>query len=234
MDKKEEYSVIYGYLQKLLTRIEKTSWKKLLKIFISSLFIILTVSFGIFCYNMVTNQKSVDSVIEMYKQDHDNDVKLQKIRDCVTPTIRKIMQQYIIEDSCQRLMVFEVHNGKKNPTGMPFKYFDMTYEEIDELSSPVYYGDIYQNQSTTLYSIADKADKAGYWSGSITDFKDVIDNRFFQKMKIKDNPYIGVVTMYTDDHIPVGFIVQVSKERPNKANLLKLSRHIASLIVIKK
>ena len=52
--------------------------------------------------------------------------------DKVTPTIQKELGILCYTLNADRAFMFELHNGKRNATGLPFRYADMSYEEVNE------------------------------------------------------------------------------------------------------
>ena len=48
------------------------------------------------------------------------------------PKIAKVLTKMLYDLKADRVSILEMHNGKENPTSLPFVYCDMTYEETKD------------------------------------------------------------------------------------------------------
>lgn len=104
---------------------------KLLTIFRVSLFLMMLVML-MFSANVALNQSAVEKIVDHIVSEANEEKEDMDIRDMVSPKIQKRLASMIYTLDCDRAFAIELHNGKKNATELPFKYFDMTYEEVND------------------------------------------------------------------------------------------------------
>lgn len=114
--------------------------------------------------------------------------------------------------NADRGFVFEMHNGKENPTNLPFNYCDMTYEEIDETHHSVQYiNESYENVNMGKYSFPFYLSEHYYFIGDIHSFSE-IDKKMGNRFLDDDINYIALIMIKTEKAI--GFLGFTFSEEP--------------------
>ena len=132
--------------------IADASWKRLFKVFIVVFFFLAVFTIGLYAYNVVSDKEMTKELTHKMMQEK----KEEGIRDfVVTPKIQKDIDILLYTLNADRVFIFEFHNGKKNISGLPFKYADMTYEvaNIERKVDRVY--SKYQDVPLTMYKYPD-------------------------------------------------------------------------------
>lgn len=72
--------------------------------------------------NIIRNLEFKDNLLHS-----DGNVKRVEI----DPLVRQNLLRQIVDLNCDRSFILEMHNGVSNPSGLPFRYCEMTYEELN-------------------------------------------------------------------------------------------------------
>lgn len=126
------------------------------------------------------------------------------IRDMVSPRIQKRLHALVYTLGCDRAFVIELHNGKKNATELPFKYFDMTYEEVNDNRHIKHVSDHYVDVMTTHYKLPFYLAENTRFFGSVDDLEKV-DRRFAANFEGQHGAYLGMVTLRVNGE-EIGFL----------------------------
>ena len=86
----------------------------------------------IFSANVALNKTAVERIVDHMVSEEQSEKAAMDIRDNVSPKIQGSLTRMLYKNNGDRAFVIELHNGKKNATALPFKYYDMTYEEVNE------------------------------------------------------------------------------------------------------
>ena len=95
-----------------------------------------------------------------------------------------------------------MHNGKENPTGLPFRYCDMTYEVV--FDSVPYVSDEYEDVNMSRFTFPDYLYKHRYFIGTTQDLK-MIDKKLASKLENNDVNYFGIMLVRNSKEI--GFLM---------------------------
>ena len=116
--------------------------------------------------------------------------------------ITSLLIKSIYELGADRAAVLEMHNGKENPTGLPFVYCDMTYEETRDRTP--YISDEYSDMNMGKYHFFNYIINERLFFGSFDEIWG-IDKKFAIKVEINDAEYIAMIVVRND--IEIGFFV---------------------------
>lgn len=188
------------------------SWKQLftwianaptLRLFKVTIFIILLVSaiiVSIFCYHAFQDKNIVKATASRLL-----DQKAENIRDfTVTPKIQKELSTLVYILNADRAFLFELHNGKKNTTGLPFRYADMTYEETNEDRKIDKVAMNFQNIPLTLYKYPNYLQNKKMLIGSVEEIEN-IDHEFANHIRACNGEYLAMIYL-NDNGVPLGFL----------------------------
>ena len=133
------------------------------------------------------------------------DQKAENIRDfIVTPKIQKELNTLVYVLNADRAFLFELHNGKKNTTGLPFRYADMTYEETNEDRKIDKVAMNFQNIPLTLYKYPHYLQRKKILIGSVDEIEG-IDHEFAKHIRDCNGEYLAM-TYLNDNGVPLGFL----------------------------
>lgn len=169
------------------------------------LVIFLVFSMVIF-FRAITNKQVVETLIEQNLITHTIGTD---IRTEISPEVNKLLTRMVYEMKCDRALVLEMHNGKENPTNLPFIYCDVTYEETRDRIS--YVGDEYVNLNMGKYNFPEYLYKNVYYVGSVADLY-AIDKKLAMRIDANETKYIAISLMRTT--VDIGFLMVSYKEEP--------------------
>ena len=106
--------------------------------------------------------------------------------------------------NADRAFLFELHNGKKNTTGLPFRYADMTYEETNEDRKIDKVAINFQNIPLTLYKYPNYLQKKKMLIGSVEEIEN-IDHEFANHIRACNGEYLAMIYL-NDNGVPLGFL----------------------------
>ena len=133
-------------------------------------------------------------------------------QDITTPAIQKELRLLCYTLNADRVFIFEMHNGKKNSSGLPFRYADMSYEEVNDAKHIDRVAMKYQNVPLTLYKFPHYVAEHGYLFGTIEDVSKV-DVGFADEIKDSGGKYLSVIYI-TSNGIPLGFLGVAFHDKP--------------------
>ena len=165
----------------------------------------LIVSFK-FAYNAANNDEFITAIaqkIEENKNEQD-ELNLGIRTDKVTPKIQKELSMLCYTLNADRAFIFELHNGKRNASGLPFRYADMSYEEINEEKNVERVAMQFQDIPLTLYKYPHYLAEHRYVYGNIDSFAE-IDNGFAKHVERIGGMYLGMIYLTTRG-LPLGFL----------------------------
>jgi hypothetical protein len=97
--------------------------------------------------------------------------------------------------------VLEMHNGKENPTSLPFLYCDMTYEETRD--HVPYVSEEYEDLNMSKFQFPSFLYKNKIFYGSVDEIIE-IDKKLGLRLEMNDVKYIGMILIRTNTDI--GFV----------------------------
>ena len=156
---------------------------------------------GFYAYNVVSDKEMAKELTHQMMQEK----KEEGIRDfVVTPKVQKDIEILLYTLNADRVFIFELHNGKKNISGLPFKYADMSYEvaNIERKVDRVY--SKYQDVPLTMYKYPDYMYKKKLMIGTVDDIEKV-DYEFAKCIKEDGGEFVAMTYLNGTDG-PLGFL----------------------------
>lgn len=212
-------SVIAKTFKGIADAIADASWRRLVKVFIVMFFFLATILGGFFAYNIANDKEAMhEAAMKMARSE-----KEENIREVVvTPKIQHELSVLVYTLNADRAFIFELHNGKKNTSGLPFKYADMTYEETNEDRKVDKVAIQFQDIPLTLYRYPHYLQTKKMIIGT-TDEISSVDEDYANHIRAIGGKYLGMIYM-SSGGTPIGFLC-VSyhniEDVPNK-NVLEL------------
>lgn len=213
--------------------ISNASYYKIIKVFITFIFVIIICSGGLLLYNFSKNPKSTLKIAEAIERrlnkDEEEDLK---IRDDVSAKIRDELRRIIYDANADRACIFGLHNGKKNTLLLPWKYADMTYEEVNNNNKEIrYISQGFQDIQLGNYDLPYYIEKHGYFIGTVEDvrkidpkvaqFMDETDGKIIAATILRSNGVdIGFEAVFWDSSIPRGSKADFLQKLTEQAKML--------------
>ena len=217
-------SVIAKTFKGIADAIADASWWRIVKVFIVMFFFLATILGGFFAYNIANDKEAMhEAAMKMAKSE-----KEENIRELVvTPKIQHELSVLVYTLNADRAFIFELHNGKKNTSGLPFKYADMTYEVTNEEKKVDKVAIQFQDIPLTLYKYPHYLQTKKMIIGT-TDEISSVDEDYANHIRAIGGKYLGMIYM-SSGGTPIGFLC-VSyhnlEDVPNKNALeLKLKEY---------
>lgn len=194
--------------------IANASSKSLIKFFTTLILAIMLIASGKFLYSAVGSDKVMEAISRKIESKNELlEKKGMEIRqDVVTPGIQKELKILCYTLNADRVFIFELHNGKKSASGLPFIYADMSYEEVNLEKCLEYVGIQFQNIPLTLYKYPHYLFHEKYTFGSVEEVAE-IDNAFAKHITdIGGKYFAGIyITIYGK---PLGFVCASFHTKP--------------------
>lgn len=181
--------------------ISNAGWAKIFKVYFVTFFFLATLLAGFYVYNVVNDEELLRETTRKFV-DTKGEENLRNF--VVTPTIQRDLEILLYTLNADRVFIFELHNGKKNATGLPFLYADMTYEETnrDRKVDRVYRK--YQDIPLTMYKYPEYLRKRKLMIGSISSIEEV-DYEFARCIKDDGGNFLALEYLNINGN-PLGFI----------------------------
>ena len=187
--------------KQLFTWIANAPTYRLFKVIFFSCFLFVLITGSIFSYYAFQDKDIVMATANKLLLDQ----KAENIRDfIVTPKIQKELNTLVYVLDADRAFLFELHNGKKTTTGLPFRYADMTYEETNEDRKIDKVAMNFQNIPLTLYKYPHYLQMKKILIGSVDEI-DGIDHEFAKHIRDCNGEYLAM-TYLNDNGVPLGFL----------------------------
>lgn len=166
---------------------------------------ILSVAFYIalsITYKMFGEKEFRDAIIQMIRRKEK--VGTLEMREDISEKIQEKLIELCYSLNADRACVIEAHNGKENVTNMPFKYWDMTYEEVNTMHHAVNISDSYKDVMTSHYKLPYYLSKNEIFVGDMEELEKV-DARFTNNMRDSNGDYLGIIVLRSDGK-NIGFL----------------------------
>ena len=197
----KKVSAIVSIGRSIVDTIAYAKWTKIVKVYLVMFFFLATALGGFFAYKVTSDEDAMHKAALRLATAE----KEENMRDFViTPKIQKNLDAILYTLNADRAYLIEFHNGKKNTTGLPFRYMDVSYEVTNEESKATKIGMYYQNIPTTLYKFPYYLQEHKYYIGTIDDFAKV-DTDLAKQMGANLAKYFAVVALNSDG-TPVGYL----------------------------
>ena len=128
--------------------------------------------------------------------------------------IQRVLTHLLYDTGADRVSVLEMHNGKENPSSLPFVYCDMTYEETKD--KVAYVSDEYEQLNMGKYPFFTHLINERVVFLSTEEILQ-IDKKFYNKLELNDTKYIAMLVIKNE--LDVGFLVVSFMNEP------KIERH---------
>ena len=116
----------------------------------------------------------------------------------------------LYEMNGDRASILEMHNGKENPTSLPFIYCDMTYEETR--GEIPYISDEYENMNMSKFTFPSYVYEHRFFIGSVEEMM-VIDKKLAMRLDMNNVNYVGIIIIRTT--VDIGFLMISYENVPN-------------------
>lgn len=127
----------------------------------------------------------------------------------INPRIENILYKLLIRNGVDRAFIFEMHNGIENIGGLPFVFFDMTYEGVKD-DSIYHISKNYLNINVSRYTISTYLARNNHFVGTIEELR-CIDPVFAFKLKEDDISFIAIYPIRTSKMI-VGWVCLANQD----------------------
>ena len=197
----EKASSVVKAIKNVTDAVSNAKWTRIVKVYLVMFFFLATLLGGFFAYKFISDKEAMHeaSIRLMRSQKEEN------IRDfVVTPKIQNDLKLLTYTLNADRAFLFELHNGKKNTSGLPFRFADMSYEEVNEERKVDRIAMQFQDIPLTLYKYPSYLQKQKMIIGTIDEIEK-IDSEFAEHIKSVGGVYLGMIYI-SSGGIPLGFL----------------------------
>lgn len=186
---------VVNWLERIVSLIQNYGMKKI----IQALLLIASIIFFVMFVNAIDNQKIIENFIAKQPITHDYGAQIRKE---ITPKINNTLVKMLYSMGGDRVSILEMHNGKENPTALPFLYCDMTYEEtVDRVP---YVSEEYENLNMSKFNFPSYLYENRFFIGSIEEIYD-IDKKLAMRMDMNGVKYAGIILLHSN--VDIGFLM---------------------------
>ena len=163
---------------------------------------------------MFANALNNEEIIEQWLIKND-DVHTEgtNIRNEVSPKVNNVLLKMMYELNADRVSVLEMHNGKENPTSLPFIYCDMTYEHTRDRIP--YVSDEYEDLNMAKFTFPYYLYEHKLFIGSVEEIY-TIDKRLAMRLEMNNVKYVAII--YVRGSNDIGFLMVSYMDVPNVSN----------------
>ena len=198
----KKVSAIVNIGKSIVDTIANAKWTRIVKVYLVMFFFLATALGGLFIYNLETDKEVMHKTAMKMVQEK----KEESIRDyVVTPKVQKDIEILLYSLNADRVFIFELHNGKRNVSGLPFKYADMSYEVANRERGVDRVFAKYQDVPLTMYKFPDYLHRKKFMIGSIEEIEKV-DYEFAKCIKEDGGEYLALIYINGSDGQPLLFI----------------------------
>ena len=197
----EKASSVVKAVKNVTDAISNAKWTRIVKVYLVMFFFLATLLGGFFAYEFISDKDAMhETSMNLIKSQ-----KEENIRDfVVTPKIQHDLQLLIYTLNADRAFLFELHNGKKNTSGLPFRFADMSYEEVNEEKKVDRIAMQFQDIPLTLYKYPSYLQKQKMIIGTIDEIEK-IDSEFANHIRSVGGVYLGMIYI-SSGGTPLGFL----------------------------
>lgn len=174
------------------------------------------------CMKIINDGRFLDVMVQKAElRQKENELNALNIRsNVVTPMIQEHLSRLCYSMNADRAFLFELHNGKKNASGLPFKYADMSYEEVNEEKNVESVALEFQDIPLTLYKYPHYLAQNKYIYGSVSEIA-AIDNGFAGHIERIGGKYLAMIYL-VNRGLPLGFLCISYHDEPTMSeNVIK-------------
>jgi hypothetical protein len=155
-----------------------------------------------YAYNIVKNEEFIKETSHKIVK---NTKEEEELRDfVVTPKVQHDIEVLLYTLGADRVFIFELHNGKKNMSGLPFRYADMSYEITNREKGVVRCYKKFQDVPLNMYAFPNYLYKNKQFVGTIDEIEK-IDYEFAKSIKEEGGKYASMVYLNGSEE-PIGFL----------------------------
>ena len=176
-------------------------WTKIFKVYFVTFFFLATGLAAFYAYNIVKDVEFVRETSQRIIDDHRDDSVRESI---TTPKVQHDIEVLLYSLGADRVFIFEMHNGKKNTSGLPFTYADMSYEVANRERNIDRCYKKFQDIPLTMYTYPEYMRKNKFFMGTPEDIQK-IDYEFGKSVKDEGGKYFIMTYMYGENG-PLGFL----------------------------
>ena len=199
----EDGNKIVSWYGNLVNLISEHGMTKMLQAFV---LIVISVFFLMFA-NALNNEEIIEKYLTTEIDIHSEGTD---IRTEVSPKVNNSLLKLMYELEADRVSVLEMHNGKENPTSLPFIYCDMTYEHTKDRIP--YVSEEYENLNMAKFTFPYYLYDHKIFIGSLEEVYK-IDKRLAMRLELNGIKYIGIIIIRGSDDI--GFLMISYLEKPD-------------------
>lgn len=211
---------IGGWFESVVRIVHKYGMKTICFTFLTVAAFIALIMFA----HALDNQQIIEKWLVGKEQEH---VIGNNIRKEVNPKVTKSMTKLLYKMNADRVCVLEMHNGKENPTSLPFIYCDMTYEETKDSVS--YISEEYVDLNMSKYTFPEYLYKHRYFIGDVDKIYS-IDKKLALRLEANGVEYCGIILLRTN--IDIGFLMISFLHKPTLSDdniLAELSYYVQEI-----
>lgn len=213
----EDGGRIVSWYDSLVRLISEHGMTRMLQAFI---LIVISVFFLMFA-NALNNEEIIEKWLSTENVLH---AEGTNIRTEISPKVNKSLLKLMYELDADRVCILEMHNGKENPTSLPFIYCDMTYEHTK--GRIPYVSDEYDDLNMAKFTFPYYIYEHKYFIGSIEEIFE-IDKRLAMRLELNGTKYAGIIIIRgTDD---IGFLMVSFLDKPELTDEFIRSKLIYSV-----
>ena len=194
---------IVSWYDSLVRLISEHGMKRMLQAFV---LIVASVSFLMFA-NALNNEEIIEQWLIRENEAH---VTGTEIRNDISPKVQHTLTKMLYEMKADRTCVLEMHNGKENPTSLPFMYCDMSFEYTRDRIP--YVSEEYENLNMSRFTFPHYIYENKFFVGDIAEIY-TIDKKLAMRLETNDVKYAGIVMIHTTQDI--GFLMVSYIEKPD-------------------
>ena len=222
---------VFSHISNLFfDKIANAKWSKIIKVYIVSFIFLATFVILYFGYRAASDNEIVKNAALKMSQSEEN------IRDfVVTPKIQHELEVLVYSLNADRAFIFELHNGKKNTSGLPFRFADMSYEITNDDKRVDKVALEFQNIPLTLYKYPHYLQKKKLMIGTVEEIE-TIDVDFAEHIKNIGGKYLGMIYL-NNNGVPIAFLCvsyhdleEVPKKEVIELKLREYGKMVTSLL----
>ena len=200
---------IYAKVGKwVASSISNAKWSTIFKVYFVVFFFLATGLASFYTYNIINNAEFIETSSKKFMSDKDkliNERKKDDIRENVTtPKIQHDIAALMYSLDADRVFIFEMHNGRTNPSGLPFTFANMSYEVANRERGVDRCYKKFQDIPLTMYTYPEYMRKNKFFLGTSDEIEE-IDYDFAKSLKDEGGEYVGMIYM-SGTMGPLGFL----------------------------
>ena len=156
---------------------------------------------GLFIYQKPIMVKMLEEQRTVQAKEHTASMQLRL--NHINPQIDAILLKLLIDTGSDRVFVVEMHNGSNNPTGLPFVYGEVTYEQVVD-SNIALIAEEYGVFNLSRFTFVNYIHKNKLFKGDNADLNK-IDHKLATRMGQNDVKYSYMVSL-TGSNVSIGFL----------------------------